>query len=177
MHVISLTYCEVCKVTNSDLWHIGYSLLYKNSVDEGSHHGQTDTFETRLLFSLSSAFQQINSCPTLQEFGIKADGKETQREETAIRNTTIIPTCTRTYIYPPPSTTCWTSNRPARAHHFLLALPLPRSNPTRYKYPAQSCHWHTSFTCLWRWNRQWVPKRRQLELRRRGITQKGTNYI
>jgi len=24
--------------------------------------------------------------------------------------------------------------------------------------------------------RQWVPKRRQLELRRRGITQKGTNY-
>jgi len=33
-----------------------------------------------------------------------------------------------------------------------------------------------SFTCLWRWNRQWVPKRRQLELRRQGITQKGTNY-
>jgi len=37
-------------------------------------------------------------------------------------------------------TTCWTSNRPARAHYFLLALQLPRSNPTRYKYPAQSCH-------------------------------------
>ena len=34
----------------------------------------------------------------------------------------------------------------------------------------------TSFTCIWRWNRQWVPKRRQLELRRRGITQKRTNY-
>ena len=29
------------------------------------------------------------------------------------------------------------------AHYFLLALPLPRSNPTRYKYPAQSFHWHT----------------------------------
>ena len=27
-----------------------------------------------------------------------------------------------------------------------------------------------------KWNRQWVPKRRQLELRRRGITQKGINY-
>ena len=26
----------------------------------------------------------------------------------------------------------------------------------------------TSLTCLWIWNRQWVPKRRQLELRRRG---------
>jgi len=35
---------------------------------------------------------------------------------------------------------------------------------------------HTSLTCLWRWNRQWVPKRRQLELRRQGITQIGTNY-
>ena len=63
-----------------------------------------------------------------------------------------------------------------RAHSFLLALPLPRFNSIRYKYPTQSIHWHTSFTCLWRWNRQWVPKRRQLELRRRGITQKGTDY-
>ena len=63
-----------------------------------------------------------------------------------------------------------------RSHHFLLALPLPCSNPTSYKYPTHSIHWHTSFTCLWRWNRQWVPKRRQLELRRRGITQKGTSF-
>jgi len=86
------------------------------------------------------------------------------------------PTCTRTYIHPHPSTTCWTSTRPVQAHYFLLALPLLRSNPTRYKYPTQSIHWHNSFTCLWRWNRQWVPKRRQLELRRLGITQKGTNY-
>jgi len=57
-----------------------------------------------------------------------------------------------------------------------LALPLPRFNSIRYKYPTQSIHWHTSFTCLWRWNRQWVPKRRLLELKRRGITQKGTHY-
>jgi len=63
-----------------------------------------------------------------------------------------------------------------RAHYFLLVVPLPRSNPTRYKYPTQSFHWHTSFTCLLRWNRQWVPKRRQLKLKRRGISQKGTNY-
>jgi len=28
------------------------------------------------------------------------------------------------------------SGVPARAHHFLLALPLPRSNLTRYKYPT-----------------------------------------
>ena len=69
------------------------------------------------------------------------------------------------------------SGVPVRAHHFLLALPLPRSNPTRYKYRTHSIHWHNSFTCLWRWNRQWVPKRRQLELRRPGITQKGTNYM
>ena len=68
------------------------------------------------------------------------------------------------------------NTQPIRAHYFVLALPVPRSNPTRYKYPTQSFHWHTSFTCLWRWNRQWVPKCRQLELRRRGITQKGTNY-
>jgi len=35
---------------------------------------------------------------------------------------------------------------------------------------------NTSVTCLWRWNPQWVPKCRQLELRRRGITQNRTNY-
>jgi len=65
---------------------------------------------------------------------------------------------------------------PVQAHHFLLALPLPRSNPTRYNYPTHSTHWHISFSCPWSWNRQWVPKRRLLEFRRRGITQKGTNY-
>jgi len=65
-------------------------------------------------------------------------------------------------------------------HYFPCICPhvlsCPRSNSTRYKYPTQSIHWHASFTCLWRWNRQWVPKRRHLELRCRGITQKGTNY-
>jgi len=29
-----------------------------------------------------------------------------------------------------------TKVKPVRAHYFLLALPLPRSNPTRYKYPT-----------------------------------------
>ena len=30
---------------------------------------------------------------------------------------------------------------------------------------------HMFFTCLWRWNRQSVPKRRHIKFRRRGITQ------
>jgi len=30
------------------------------------------------------------------------------------------------------------------------------------------------FTCLWRWNRQSVPKRRHIKFRRQGITQKKT---
>jgi len=32
------------------------------------------------------------------------------------------------------------SGVPVQAHYFLLALPLPCSNPTRYKYPTQSIH-------------------------------------
>jgi len=32
-------------------------------------------------------------------------------------------------------------------------------------------------TCLWRWNRQGVPKRWHIKFRRRGITQKKTYYI
>jgi hypothetical protein len=32
-------------------------------------------------------------------------------------------------------------------------------------------------TCLWRWNRQRVPKLRHIKLRRRGITQKKTHNI
>ena len=31
-----------------------------------------------------------------------------------------------------------------------------------------------TLTCLWRWNRQSVPKRRHIKFRRRGITQKNT---
>jgi len=45
------------------------------------------------------------------------------------------PTCTHTYIQPPASTTCWTSNRPTRAHYFLLALPLPCSNRNSINTP------------------------------------------
>jgi len=41
-----------------------------------------------------------------------------------------------THLYTPsPSTTCWTTNCPARAHHFLLALPLPRSKPNQVYIP------------------------------------------
>jgi len=45
------------------------------------------------------------------------------------------PTRTHTYKHPSPSTTCWTSTRPVRAHHFLLALPLPRSKPNQIYIP------------------------------------------
>jgi len=31
---------------------------------------------------------------------------------------------------------------------------------------------HSTPTCLWRWNRQSVPKRRYIKFRPRGITQK-----
>jgi len=41
----------------------------------------------------------------------------------------------RTYIHPPTSITCWTSNRPAGAHHFLLARPLPCSKPNQIYIP------------------------------------------
>ena len=36
---------------------------------------------------------------------------------------------------------------------------------------------HYLSTCLWRWNRQSVPKRRHIKFRRRGITQKKTYNI
>jgi len=78
------------------------------------------------------------------------------------------PTRTHTYIHSPPPLPAGPLTAP-HGHtisYWLCHFPAP--NPTRYKYPAQSCHWHTSFTCLWRWNRQWVPKRRQLELGRPG---------
>jgi len=38
------------------------------------------------------------------------------------------------------------------------------------------CPIHSSSTCPWRWKRLRVPKRRLLEPRRRGITQKKTYY-
>jgi len=36
---------------------------------------------------------------------------------------------------------------------------------------------HSIATCLWRWNRQSVPKRRHIKFRHRGITQKKTYDI
>jgi len=43
------------------------------------------------------------------------------------------------------------------------------------KYPSESgrCEYNLlTSTCLWRWNRQSVPKRRHINSRRRVITQK-----
>jgi hypothetical protein len=36
---------------------------------------------------------------------------------------------------------------------------------------------HSTPTCLWRWNRQSVPKRRHIKFRPRGIAQKKTYNI
>jgi len=41
-----------------------------------------------------------------------------------------------------------------------------------YGYPNILKFSHSIPTCLWRWNRQSVPKRRHIKFRRRGITQK-----
>ena len=51
--------------------------------------------------------------------------------------------------------------------------PLYEPNLSPYKYPNIS-QTQSPFTptCLWRWNRQIVPKRRHIKYRRRGITQK-----
>ena len=43
---------------------------------------------------------------------------------------------------------------------------LPLTTPTILKFS------HSTPTCLWRWNRQSVPKRRHIKFRLRGITQK-----
>ena len=58
--------------------------------------------------------------------------------------------------------------------YWLCHFPVPTQ--LGINTPTQSIHWHTSFTCLWRWNWQLVPKLRLLDLRCWGITQKGTNY-
>jgi hypothetical protein len=58
-----------------------------------------------------------------------------------------------------------------------LARPPTCLNPVRYKYPTDPKPCHTSLTCLWRWNRYSVPKRRLLALRRRGNTQKNSYFI
>jgi len=82
-----------------------------------------------------------------------------------------------TIYAPSPSTTCCDSTHPVRSLSLPLAVPLSHHNPFRYKYTARPIPSHSSSTCPWRWNRQRVPKRRLLEPRRRGITQKKTYYI
>ena len=52
-----------------------------------------------------------------------------------------------------------------------------KPNPLPHGYPNYSQFSHYLPTCLWRWNRQSVPKRRHVKFRRRGITQKKTYSI
>jgi len=40
--------------------------------------------------------------------------------------------------------------------------PVPSPADSRINTTAPACSYHTSHLCLWRWNRQEVPKRRHL---------------
>jgi len=53
-----------------------------------------------------------------------------------------------------------------------LAQTIFEPNIFLYKYPNFSQTSHSTPTCLWRWNRESVPKRRHIKFRRQGITQK-----
>ena len=56
------------------------------------------------------------------------------REETTLQHTIVIPNCT-VLIYTLPLHYMLTTNRPARAHLFLLARPLHRSKPNQIYIP------------------------------------------
>jgi hypothetical protein len=74
-----------------------------------------------------------------------------------------------------PFTTCFvTGPTPTPSPSLLLAQAIfePKLHP--YGYPNILKFSHSTPTCLWRWNRQSVPKRRHIKFRRRGITQKKT---
>jgi len=63
---------------------------------------------------------------------------------------------------------------PTQSPSILMAQAISETNLFPYNTPNMSSAQfilHTP-TCLWRWNRQSVPKRRHLKFRRRGITQK-----
>jgi len=72
---------------------------------------------------------------------------------------------------------------PCSKCNLFLFWVIPRRLSSNCRRFGTHCRFHLHrqvneiFTCIWRWNRKWVPKRRLLELRRRGITQKGTQYI
>ena len=76
--------------------------------------------------------------------------------------------------------------------HYLLCnwtRPLPHHSPSCWlrlfssqTFPCKDTPTilkfsHSTPTCLWRWNRQSVPKWRHIKFRRRGITQKKTYNI
>ena len=98
----------------------------------------------------------------------------TSRETDSHQCNTVIPPAQHSFIPPPPSTTCCASSRPVRSLYFLLALPLPCHIPSEYKYTDTSQP-DLFFLHL---PRKMEPiegsKRRLLNLRRRGNTQKKT---
>jgi hypothetical protein len=101
----------------------------------------------------------------------------TREKETATKRKTVILPTQNLFIPPPPSTTCRASTRPAPSGHSPSYWPYhfpAKNNHFGYKYTARPIPSHSSSTCPWRWNRWRAPKRRLLELRRRGITQKKT---
>jgi len=61
---------------------------------------------------------------------------------------------------------------PTPSPSFLLAHAIFEPNLLPYGYPNNSKFSHSTPTCLWRWNRQSVPKRRHMKFRRQGNTQK-----
>jgi len=71
---------------------------------------------------------------------------------------------------------CWgiyTGKGLARNILSQLAQDILEPNLFLYKYPNISRNYlFFTPTCLWRWNRQSVPKRRHITFRRRGITRK-----
>jgi hypothetical protein len=100
---------------------------------------------------------------------LETTSANTQEKETATDYNRVIPHAHALYTSPLLTT-------PNRLLTFPLARPPTCLNPVRCKYPTDSKPRHTSLTCLWRWNRYSVPKRRLLALRRRGNTQKKSYF-
>ena len=80
--------------------------------------------------------------------------------------------CLHVGRYPPqPVSVLWTG--PTLSPSFLLAQAIFKPKLFLYKHSniSQIQPYYTP-TCLWRWNRQCVPKHQHTKFRRRGITQK-----
>jgi hypothetical protein len=64
-----------------------------------------------------------------------------------------------------------TRPHPGPHHPKGKAIFKPNPSPVIHQHYSNQFILHTP-TCLWRWNRQSVPKRWHINFRRRGITQK-----